>query len=235
MKRATTRAVIVVLCLLAAIATGCSTRFPYGTSWDRHNFVSTKTQPLSLTLKDTVTGENIWQLDIPVGKMAVLDFEHDTDWVPGQTTGLPAEKLSWGLFDPGSIVNTLDHEMALPGHAVLLKVEIRKPGLDEVAQPPADAAPVVPVVPVEPAPAPAPQPAPGQAGTEPSAVPGTPAPAPTPAEPTPAPATEPNQPGIPPLPPLDIPEPGTAPAAPAAPSTPIGPKGPLGADDSAQP
>ena len=117
-----------VVCMLlvgAMLFAGCTTRFPYGRSADRHNFVSTRHQPLSLSLSDTTTGETIWTLDVPIGKMAVVEFDHNTDWVPAQSPALPAEKMYWDLFEPGSLIGTLRHEQDLPGRPVIMHVRVR--------------------------------------------------------------------------------------------------------------
>ena len=133
---------IAMLAGVLLLGSGC-VRFPYGYSGDRHNFVSTEHQPLSLALTDTVTGETLWTLDVPVGKMAVIDLEHKTDWVPAQSPALPAEKIYWDLFDPGAILGSLRHEQALSGRPVILKVTVREdqtPAGDGAASPMVSAA-----------------------------------------------------------------------------------------------
>jgi hypothetical protein len=105
---------------------GCSTKFPYGTSWDRHNFVSTAHMPLTLTLVDTVTGDTVWALDIPVGKQAVVDFEHDQDWTAAQSPATPASSMRWQILDLDSAIANLENEEQLSGNPVLLKVSVRE-------------------------------------------------------------------------------------------------------------
>ena len=113
---------IVTLMTLA----GCSTKFPYGTSWDRHNFVSTAHMPLTLTLVDTVTGDTVWSLDIPVGKQAVVDFEHTEDWTAGQSPAVPPNSMRWQVLDLDSAVANLENKQPLNGNPVLLKVSVRE-------------------------------------------------------------------------------------------------------------
>jgi len=113
--------------------------WPYGASWDRHNFLSTPHRPLTILLEDTVTKDVVWKLDIPVNKMAVVDFEHEVDWTPGLQPAMPAYVVYWSIVDPGAKVGTMDHEQKLNGNPVLMRMVIRKPGEDAadipVAQP----------------------------------------------------------------------------------------------------
>jgi hypothetical protein len=65
-----TQKVLGVTVLVAC--TGC-VHSPYGMSLDRHNYTSTPHMPLTLTLVDTMSGETVWELDVPIYKKAVLD------------------------------------------------------------------------------------------------------------------------------------------------------------------
>jgi len=116
---------LAALGLVAVAIAGCSTRFPYGTSWDRHNFLSTPHQPVTLTLVDTVTGDELWKLNVPVNKMAVVDLEHKDDWTPGQTPAMPAHQIKWGVMDPGEALGSLPHTQQLNGNPVKLKMTLR--------------------------------------------------------------------------------------------------------------
>lgn len=120
-----TRFALVGFVALLTLA-GCSTKFPYGTSWDRHNFVSTAHMPLTLTLVDTITGDTVWTLDVPVGKQAVVDFEHDEDWTAAQSPATPPSSMRWQVLDLDSAVANLDNEQKLSGNPVLLKVSVRE-------------------------------------------------------------------------------------------------------------
>jgi hypothetical protein len=117
---------VAAACLLTA---GCgavdSTRFPYGASKDRHNFHSTWETPYNLALVDRVTGETVWALEVPVGKMAVVDLEHTQDWTPSLYGANPAHSIRWGLFDPNMPVGVLLKQQDLSGRPVALKVTLR--------------------------------------------------------------------------------------------------------------
>ncbi|MAE59944.1 MAG: hypothetical protein CMJ49_01155 [Planctomycetaceae bacterium] len=113
------------------LAGGCSAHWPYGMSWDRHNFMSSHVFPMNLELVDTVTDESLWYLEIPVGKQAIVDFEHDQDWTPGLTPAIPAKHMVWSVQDVGAIIGplgqlgTFANKLDLPGNPVLLKISKR--------------------------------------------------------------------------------------------------------------
>jgi hypothetical protein len=221
------RSVMFVALAAVVVLAGCTTRFPYYASFDRHNYISTPRQPLSLTLVDTLTGETLWHLDVPPGKMAVVDFEHKTDWVASQSPALPAEKITWDIVDPGDVIGWLEHEQKLSGNPVLLKVAV----LESALKPVPVTAPEPGVAPAGPPPGPViVQPEPDLRGETPKpAVAPTPVPKPVTQPPQPAPA--PAQPQ--PLPPLDIPDAG-APAPAIEGPKPQAPASGLDADDNAR-
>lgn len=135
------RTVVAAVAVAGLVAlTGCAANvnFPYWASLDKHNFVSTPNMPLTLTLVNSNTGQTVWSLDVPVGKMAVVDFDGDARWTPAQTPGMPADKIQWDLFDPGDRIGTLDYEKELDGGPVVLKVSVRstevEPGPGEPAE-----------------------------------------------------------------------------------------------------
>lgn len=121
--------------LLAAVTlfTGGCTHFPYGMSLDKHNFVSTPHMPLTLTLVDTYSGDTVWSLDVPVNKMAVVNFDHSDHWTAAQPAALPAKKIKWDIFEPDRRYGFLKNEQKLSGNPVLLKVSIREKGDEEPA------------------------------------------------------------------------------------------------------
>jgi outer membrane biosynthesis protein TonB len=116
--------------ILLASSTGCA-KFPYGMSLDRHNFISTPHQPLTVSVKDTITGEELLRVDIPVYKQLLIDFEHKHDWTPAQTPGLPAESVTWEIIDAdrlmagGMIGGDLKNRLELPGNPVKIVVDVR--------------------------------------------------------------------------------------------------------------
>ncbi|MBI1373033.1 MAG: hypothetical protein GC159_09755 [Phycisphaera sp.] len=128
----TRRSILATLTAATAVtlllgAAGCSTHFPYGRSIDRHNFESTPLLPVTLTLVDSVTHETLWSLDVPVGKMAVVDLEHKHDNTAQQTAAEPAYKMRWAVLDTGTTFADLPNTLELPGNPVLLKMTHRAP------------------------------------------------------------------------------------------------------------
>jgi hypothetical protein len=132
---------IVALVALVSIV-GC-TRFPYGMSLDKHEFLSTPELPLTITLVDTVADQEVWRVDVPVNKKLVVDLEHAEDWRPGLTPASPAYKVSWQIMEPGAFSSILARSQELSGNPVLLKMVVRDspelPG--ETPLPPMEPAP----------------------------------------------------------------------------------------------
>jgi len=120
-----------------ALCTGC-VHFPYGQSLNRHNFVSTPQMPVTLQLLDTMTGETVWELEVPINKMAVVDLDHDARWTAAQTPHMPATEIRWGIFEPSQRVGMLNEKKPLSGNPVLLKYVIRERG--ETYEPAGEAA-----------------------------------------------------------------------------------------------
>lgn len=118
---------IAMVCLVTmTLAAGCSTHFPYGVSWDRHNFVSEYHLPKHVALVDTATGKTVWEKDVPVGQQLVIDLEHDNDWTAGQSPASPAKSMKWDILPLDSVFDTLKNEQKLNGHPVMLKVTIQQ-------------------------------------------------------------------------------------------------------------
>jgi len=124
--------------LIAALVAGCSTKFPYGISWDRHNFSSDYHLPKHVELIDTTNGETVWETDVPVGKQLVIDLQHDAKWTPNMSPATPATAMRWEIHDHGSFVSVLDNYKELSGNPVLLKMTIAERSVqaeDENAEP----------------------------------------------------------------------------------------------------
>lgn len=112
---------------LALAATGC-VKFPYGSSIDKHNFVSTPSRPLTISVEDALTRDELLRIDVPVGKKLVIDFGHKTDWSGGPSSAMSAETVRWQVLPPGkTFKGQLRNEMALSGNPVRMKVTIREP------------------------------------------------------------------------------------------------------------
>jgi hypothetical protein len=170
----------------ASFAGGCNTYTDLGfvMSRDMHPFVSSAFLPKTLTLVDTLTGETVWSLDVPMGKLAVLQFKHQSTYVKSLVPATPADEIRWEVFDDvGTRIGYLPNSQKLNGDPVLLKVTITpKERVAQAATP--VPAPTPATEPAAPAPAPAPAPATDPAAPPPPApaAPATPAP-PAPEEP----------------------------------------------------
>lgn len=172
-------------------------------SYDNFTYISTSWQPKTISLYDTRTGENLWSVDVPVGKQLNVGFRKGT----GPNENKPDE-LVWEIKMAGRVFGSRDNRVPCPpATARRLEMTLRAapemPNAELPGSPfksgvaPQNSAPgtapapantesvVPPVVPVEP-PAATPPPAPA------------PAPAPAP-EPTPTPAPEPEK-------PIDLPQ-----------------------------
>jgi len=111
---------------LLAVIVGCSANFPYGMSLNRHNFTSTHHMPMRLELMDTITGETVWSLDVPVGEEAIVEFENPDTWQASQRGAAPAEEVRWDIVDPDAKLADLQHSQELSGRPVVLKVRRRE-------------------------------------------------------------------------------------------------------------
>lgn len=118
---------IAALALALTLAAAGCVKFPYGASFDRHNFVSTPARPLTIILEDALTREELLRVDVPVGKKLVMDFDHKTDWAAGPSSGLAAEEVRWQVFPPDKTFSgTLRNHMRLTGNPVRMRQEIRE-------------------------------------------------------------------------------------------------------------
>lgn len=121
-------------------STGC-VHSPYGMSLDRHNYTSTPHTPLTLTLVDTMTGETVWSIDVPMLKKVVIDVDHDDHWTTSLTPTTRPNEIRWGIFEPDQRFGVLTEKQKLSGNPVVLKVSIREKGeaytlpIDEADEP----------------------------------------------------------------------------------------------------
>ena len=111
----------------ALLNAGC-VHFPYGHSDDKHNFTSTPLMPLTVSLVDTITGDTVWKMDVPINKKLVIDLDHSQQWTSAQTVHMPATKVRWNVFDPDERLGLLTHDQELTGNPIVMKVTIREKG-----------------------------------------------------------------------------------------------------------
>ncbi len=130
MNRIATNLVLTVAALVVAVnATGCSTtNWPYGMSRDRHNYVSTPDLPVTVTLMDVLTEEQLLVIDVPVGWTLVMDLDQPETWTATQTASTPANRVDWSLIPTGRRFEARwQNGMDLPGNPVIIKPTYRDP------------------------------------------------------------------------------------------------------------
>ena len=125
-----------------------------GCSMDKHAYSSTIHLPKTVALRDTVTDETIWKLDIPVQHELLLDFDRSGEIELAKVRAeLPADTMTWKLRTLDSHKKVAKGKVKLPypnpvSMVVTLRPSPEMPGLTPI---PGKSAPVV----AEPAPAPA--------------------------------------------------------------------------------
>lgn len=112
------------LCMLATVLVGLS---GCASSKDKHSYVSTIYRPTTITIKDTVTGEFIWKMDIPVEHELTLDFdsEGETEWA-SVNADLPATRMKWKLKERRhkKLIDKGDFDMPAP-HGTIIQLSLR--------------------------------------------------------------------------------------------------------------
>ncbi|MHC4996163.1 MAG: hypothetical protein ACYTGQ_14045 [Planctomycetota bacterium] len=158
MKRFITTAAA-IFTLTALVGCNGPDRFPFGASYDKHSFLSTPSQPLTVQLIDTFSGQTIWTLDIPVGMKGVVDLGIGSGMLQGNPPN-HAKEIRWGIFKPdqGTSYESLPQKMPLSGNPVMLNLVVRDP--EPYTAP--DVTPAIVPPPTAAAPEPEPEPAPVQ-------------------------------------------------------------------------
>lgn len=130
------RGLAILTIVLLIGAAGC-TKFPYGASFDRHNFLSTPSRPLTVSIEDALTREELVRIDVPIGKKVVIDFDHEIDWSAGPSSAMPAEEVRWEVFPPNKKMSgPLRNKMVLSGNPVRMKVTVREPqSMEDLTEP----------------------------------------------------------------------------------------------------
>lgn len=68
-----------------------------GCSQERYSYASTVHMPLTVTMKNTSTGETIWSYDVPVGQQLNVIFQRDADLADSQGY----DDMVWTVSDIG--------------------------------------------------------------------------------------------------------------------------------------
>lgn len=117
---------LIALCLL--LVTGCTkTQWPFGESKNRHAFASTHATPITVLVVDTYTGEELVNVDVPIGNELIVDFDPD-NFTYHQGPAPPPSKVSWQIVHPNDWITPgfLDNQLPLPGNPVRVEVKIRE-------------------------------------------------------------------------------------------------------------
>lgn len=91
-------------------AVGCYSEGGLGWSEDQHVYVSRPYQPWTVTLKDTRTGQELWSVEVPVGKQLVVHFLTGTG-SPGAYT---PDTMEWAIMEEGVESDRLGNSMPVP-------------------------------------------------------------------------------------------------------------------------
>lgn len=106
-----TRRLLTLVCLSAsALVGGCNSPGGQGFSSDRFVYQSDEWQPWTVSLIDTRTGENVWSVDVPVGKQLVMGFRKGV----GPNEFKP-DMMYWGITENGRSVSRQSNLLPVPG------------------------------------------------------------------------------------------------------------------------
>ncbi len=107
--------------LSGGLLTGCFKEGGTGFSNDRFVYVSRTWSPKTVTVIDTRTGEQVWTLDVPVGRQLVVDFEAGKN--PGEY--MP-DTMHWRVMQAGKKSGDLTSTIpAPPSHARRVELSLR--------------------------------------------------------------------------------------------------------------
>lgn len=89
---------------------GCYSEGGLGWSEDQFVYVSRPYQAWTVTLKDVRTGDEIWSVEVPVGKQLVVHF------LPGAGTpnSLTPDLMEWAIMDEGVESDRLANSLPVP-------------------------------------------------------------------------------------------------------------------------
>lgn len=100
-------------------------------SFGSTTYHSTETQPKSITIIDTRTGEEFFHMDIPPGKQLTLNFVADGGDDPVMTPDL----MRYQVFDLGTRTGRLRNSMTVP-NAASRRIDMNiRPGIEYAERP----------------------------------------------------------------------------------------------------
>lgn len=98
------------LAVMVSTLAGCWTEGGLGYSDDQFTYVSRPYQPWNVSLKDTRTGQEIWSVEVPVGKQLVIQFRPDKD----KANTFTPDVMEWAIMDEGITSETLGNSLPVP-------------------------------------------------------------------------------------------------------------------------
>ncbi|MDP7008245.1 MAG: hypothetical protein QGI78_01595 [Phycisphaerales bacterium] len=106
---------IVSILLVLSIFSSCKMYAPGGNAFfnapdSAATWESTEEFPKTITIIDTRSGEEVFVMEIPVGKQLVVDFESDGGDDPVETPDL----MRWAIFPNGTGWGALNNAMTVP-------------------------------------------------------------------------------------------------------------------------
>ncbi|MBC8203171.1 MAG: hypothetical protein H8E91_05020 [Planctomycetes bacterium] len=109
------RNLFIIAVLSTVTVSGCKMYSPGGNVFfngpdSAATWESTEEFPKTITLIDTRSGENIFVMEIPVGKQLVIDFETDG----GNDLVESPDLMRWEVFDVGTGWGALNNAMTVP-------------------------------------------------------------------------------------------------------------------------
>ncbi|NBX36920.1 MAG: hypothetical protein EBR10_06825 [Planctomycetes bacterium] len=75
-------------------------------------YISTPTQPVTVTLIDTRTNESFYKMDIPAGQQLTFRFSDGT--TTNDSAKAKPVTMSWGMWAAGDQVGSLSNQMTAP-------------------------------------------------------------------------------------------------------------------------
>lgn len=100
-----------VVALGALVLGGCQNdEGGMGYSAGQEVFVSRTWMPWTITLRDTRTGQEMWSIDVPVGKKLVMDFDEGDGTKDDYTPDL----LNWAIVDEDGEFPALSNHLPVP-------------------------------------------------------------------------------------------------------------------------
>ena len=111
----------------AALLAGCYTEAGFGVSRDVYTYVSRAHDPVTITIVDTRTGEEVWAREIPVNRKLVIRFLDGK----GEENQQYPDLMLWEEMDPGRKGGHLPNKVAVPSTRRIDYTLRRRPELPE--------------------------------------------------------------------------------------------------------